>query len=360
MKSLESRSNDRLMEEERARKFTEILQNSLTATGEDLERIKKELNLAPTPKEPVFSENSVTLYRYVPVRKQLQGTPLLIVPSLILRYHIMDLLKGHSLIEDLVNKGIDTYLIDWGVPGEGHGHLTFDYYIGTFMRRCVRKVSRLTGRKQINLLGQCIGGTLGAIYTALYPDQINRFVALTTPVDFEDAGLLAFWTKKEFFDVDAVVDSFGSVVPAEFIYACFPLLDVKATVEKYRRLYDNALDDNFLHNFRAIDQWANDKVPFPGLVFKKFIRDLYQENLLVKGEFTIDERPAKLENIRCPVQSITAEFDHVFPEKAALALMDHVRGPKEYHKIDAGHVTLIALFPQREVTYRLISDFLLA
>ncbi|MDQ7821401.1 MAG: alpha/beta fold hydrolase [Candidatus Eremiobacteraeota bacterium] len=344
--------------QDRNARYREIIFHSTTATRGDLERIKKELNLAPTPKEVIHEECSLRLYRYTPVRKKLHGTPLLIVPSLILRYHILDLLKGHSLIEHLVSRGIDTYLLDWGIPGDEHGALTLDYYIDTFLRRAARKVARFTGREKISLLGQCLGGTFAAVFTSLYPEKIERLICLTTPVDFHDAGLLSLWTSKENFNIDNVVESFGNVIPPEFIHGCFQFLDVKATVERYKKLYHNVLDENFLFYYRAMDQWINDKIPFPAQVFRRFIRDLYQENLLAQGRLLINGRAANPGAITCPVQVITAAKDHVFPEKAAQALTKLVSGPVEYHKIDAGHVTLVALFPQREETYGHITTFL--
>ncbi len=340
-------------------KYLKILLNSMTATTEDFERMKDQLQLAPTPKEVVHQETGVKLYRYTPVKEELHPIPLLIIPSLILKYYVMDLIKEHSLIEHLVNQGIDVYLLDWGVPGPEHGQLTFDYYIDTFMRRAVRKVSRLTGQEKINLMGQCLGGTLAAIFAALYPEKINRFIALTTPVDFEDAGLLSIWTDKKIFDLDKVVNSFGATISPEFIHSCFQYLDLTATVQKYKNLYNNILDENFLYYYRAVDCWVNDKIPFPSKVFRKFIGELYQENLLIKGEFTINNRKVDLSRMDFPILNLVAQFDHVFPEKAAKNLNDLVSGPVEYHLIPAGHVTLIVLFPVRTEVFSIITDFIL-
>jgi len=343
---------------ERNVKYAEIIAQSMKSQGKELERIKEELALAPSDKEVIYSECSLKLYRFKPKFRNLQETPLLIVPSLILRYYVMDLIKGHSLIEHLVNSGIDVYLVDWGVPGDEHGELTFDYYIDTFLRRMVRKVARHAGSAKVNLLGQCLGGTMAAIFTSLYQEKVERLVCLTTPIDFKDAGLLALWTRKDFLNVDKVVSAFGRVIPADFIHSCFQFLDVKATIERYKKLYNNVLDSNFLYYYRALDTWLNDKIPFPGLVFKKFIHELYQENLLARGRFTINNRKADLGAITCPVQIIAAEMDHVFPESAASALVELVSGPVEYRLIPAGHVTLITLFPQRTETYQYISAFL--
>ena len=164
--------------------YAKVLLKSLTATPEELEQIKKKLQINSTPKSVIYQEAAGKLYRFTPVKKRLHPVPLLIVPSLILKYYIMDLLKGHSLIEHLVNQGVDVYLLDWGTPGPEYGRLTFDYYVDTFLRRAVRKVSRTTGKEKINLMGQCLGGTLAAVFASLYPEKINRLVTLTTPVDF--------------------------------------------------------------------------------------------------------------------------------------------------------------------------------
>lgn len=338
-------------------KYVKIILESANAQRTDLEKIRKELRLAPTPKQVLYQECSVKLYRFTPVREKLAPVPLLLVPSLILRYYILDLMTGHSLIENLVQSGIDVYLIDWGFPGDEHGKLTFDDYIGTFLRRGVRQVKRRSGAKKINILGQCLGGTMASMYTALHQDEINRFGALTTPIDFADAGLLSLWTKKENFDIERVVATFGHVIPADFIHASFQYLDLKATVERYKRLYNNVLDDNFMRYYKALDTWLNDKVPFAGPVFGKFIKGLYQENQLAEGKFFVNGLAANLRNITCPVLNIVAQFDHVFPENSARRLNELVSGPVQYHVIAAGHVTLVVLFPEREKTYSIVREF---
>jgi polyhydroxyalkanoate synthase len=110
-----------------------------------------------------------------------------------------------------------------------------------------------------------------------------------------------------------------------------------------------------LKYYKALDT-AN-KVPFPAVVFGKFIKDLYQENLLAKGKFMINGRAADLKNITCPVLNLHAQFDHVFPEKSAKSLNDLVSGPVEYHVMPTGHVTCVVMFPEREQTYKMIRSF---
>lgn len=342
--------------QERNRRYVQTLLDSVGLSPEERDRRRDALKLALTPHETIYEENTLRLYRFqAPSGKKPGGRPLLIVPSLILRWYILDLMPGHSLIEHLVEHGVDVWLIDWGRPGPEHGLLTIGDYVDTFIRRCVRQVSRHTACDRISLMGQCLGGTLAVTYASLHP--VDRLICLTTPVDFQDAGLLSLWTSQETFNVDRVVEAFGPVVPPSFVHACFQFLDVKATVERYKRLYNNVLDEAFMTSYLALDHWLGDQVPFPAQMFKWLIHDLYQENRLSQGRLEVNGRVADPANIEVPLLNISAQYDHVFPEKSVTALHERVKGRADYHCMPTGHVTCVTVFPQRLETYRLITEF---
>ena len=346
---------------ERNRRYAEMLLRNVYPTPQERTRRREQLGLRPTPYDVVHEENSLRLCRFRssdPTVRPRKAAPVLMVPSLILRYYVLDLMKEHSLIEHLVDRGFDVWLCDWGVPGREHGAFAFDDYVGTFLRRCVRHVLRRTGESQLTLFGQCLGGILAAMYTAISSEQIERLICLTTPIDFRDAGLLSLWTRKETFHLESVLAGFGDLIPAEFVHSWFRYLDVRATVESYKRLYNNVLDEGFVRNYSALDEWLNDKIPFAAPAFANLIRDLYQENALVQGKMRIQGKQVDLGRIKCPLLNITAEFDHVFPEQCARALNDISGGPVEHHRAPTGHVTCVTLFPQRLDTFRRISEFL--
>src|SRR6476620_9360649 len=85
--------------------------------------------VAQTPSEVVYTENKLRLLHYRPVVEQPAAMPLLIVPSLLYRYSILDLVPGASLVGYLVEHGLDLYLLDWGTPGREDRYVTFDQYI---------------------------------------------------------------------------------------------------------------------------------------------------------------------------------------------------------------------------------------
>ena len=77
------------------------------------------VELAPTPRDTLFREGTAALYRF----RSAEGAaprpnraPLLLVPSLINRWYVLDLRPGASLARALVDAGFDVYCLDWGVP----------------------------------------------------------------------------------------------------------------------------------------------------------------------------------------------------------------------------------------------------
>ena len=100
-----------------------------------------------TPADVVHRENKWRLLRY---RARTSGpayrTPVLLVPSLINRHYVLDLLPGKSMAEDLVKAGHDVYCVDWGTPGDEDRYLTFDDVCDRYLGRAIRHVARNSRR----------------------------------------------------------------------------------------------------------------------------------------------------------------------------------------------------------------------
>ena len=139
------------------------------------------------------------------------------VYALINKPYVLDLTKGGSLIEYLVNQGFDVYLIDWGTPGYEDRHMKLDDFIMDYIPRAVKKVMRRSNVDEVSLLGYCMGGTMTSIFAALHPElPIRNLVFMTSPFDFENSGSYGEMLNEKFFDVDKIVDTLG-VVPPEMI-----------------------------------------------------------------------------------------------------------------------------------------------
>jgi polyhydroxyalkanoate synthase len=299
--------------------------------------------MAATPAEIVWQRRSVRLlrYRFPESASPAVEVPLFLVPSMINRHYVMDLMKGHSLVEHLLGEGVPLYLIDWGRAADEDRFLDFDYCIEHLLGAAVERACRHAGVQRVSLLGYCMGATLAAIYAALHPERTENLVNLAGPIDFDKGDALFQWTDERWFDPDLVVDAFGNI-PAALMQGSFAWLVPTAGAQKLLALLDRGEDRQFMRIFTAIEKWTNDNVPFPGEAYRKYIRDLFQKNLLVKGELEIYGRAVQLSAIRCPVLVIIASRDHIVPGPSAVPLTG-LCGSKDATAVElpGGHVGIV-------------------
>jgi polyhydroxyalkanoate synthase len=90
-----------------------------------------------SPRDPVYREDKLTLYRYQPRVAEPHGVPLLIVYALVNRPYMMDLQEDRSMIRGLLDAGLDVYLIDWGYPDADDRVLTLGDYVHRYIGHCV-------------------------------------------------------------------------------------------------------------------------------------------------------------------------------------------------------------------------------
>ena len=290
-----------------------------------------------TPADVVHRENKWRLLRYRSKNRK-YATPVLLVPSLINRHYVMDLLPGKSMAEDLVAAGHDVYCIDWGTPEDEDRYVTFDDVTDKYLGRAIRKVARSSPRGKTHVLGYCLGGTLAAIHASVHHEHIASLFLLAAPVAFDDDGLLAAWTRSPDFRVGDIVDACGNV-PWQIMQGAFHMLRPTLTLSKGVTILDRLENDEFLDGFFALETWGNDNVSFPGECYRRYIEELYRGDALMRGEFTLSGRPARLEAITCPVTTVVFEHDTIVPWKSAAVLLDKVSSKdKQLWKLPGGHV----------------------
>jgi polyhydroxyalkanoate synthase len=303
-------------------------------------RLRKPLpEVGQTPSEVVHEENQWRLMRFHPRTEGLAyTTPVLMVPSLINRWYVLDLKPGKSLIEWLVERGYDVWMIDWGAPAAGDRFLTFDEVCDRYLGRAIRKTCRLAGSEQVHLFGYCMGGTLTAIHAAAHPERIASLLQVAAPVDFHDGGVLSQWTRAKRLRTDSMIEAFGNV-PWPLMQASFHMLRPTLNLSKAMHVLDRAWDDESLDGFLALETWGNDNVSLPGEFYRTFAERLYRHNELMAGTFTLGGREVSLGAIDCPIMCVTFEDDHIVPWRGAAAMLEAVSSKaKEHLHLRGGHV----------------------
>ncbi len=298
----------------------------------------EDIDVGVSEKEAVYKEDSLVLYHFKSRTKKQNPVPLLIVYALVNRPYMADLQDGRSMIQGLLNEGIDVYLIDWGYPKSVDKYLTLDDYINGYIDRCVDVIRESHELDKINLLGICQGGCFSLCYTALHQDKVKNLITTVTPVDFHTKDdLLSHMVQK--IDVDQVVDTMGNV-PGEMLNWTFLTLKPYSLMgQKYVDLVDILEDKDKALNFMRMEKWIFDSPDQVGETYREFIKQFYQGNGLVKATVRIGEETVDLENIKNPVLNIYAKDDHLVPPDSSRALEGCV-GTDDYQSLEfpGGHI----------------------
>jgi polyhydroxyalkanoate synthase subunit PhaC len=305
-----------------------------------------------SPSEVVYEEDRVKLLHYKSEEPSTYATPLVVVFALVNRPYILDLKENKSVIAHFVKRGFDTYLIDWGIPTDADRHLGLDDHVNGYLHNVVEYVAERTGSPQVNLFGYCMGGTMSAMYTSLNQKLVKNLILLAAGIDFAKRdGLLQQWTDASVLDVDRFVNAFGNCPPTFLQNAFLMLKPVQNLVEKPLNLYERLTDDAFVDDFFTMEGWLNDNIPVPGEVFREFVKYLYQQNRLVKGQMPLGKHTVNLRNITCPVLNLMASKDDLVPCSQSRVFNDLV-GSTDRKTIEfpAGHIGLaVGSKAQREL-----------
>ena len=297
-----------------------------------------ELNDGISPKDEVYKEDKMVLYHYKARTKKQNPVPLLIVYALVNRPYMADLQEGRSMIQGLLNAGVDVYLVDWGYPDEGDRYLSLEDYINGYLNNCVDKIRETHGINKINILGICQGGTFSLCYAALHQEKVKNIITTVTPVDFHTKDDLLSKLVKH-VDIDLLIDAEGNLTGETMNSIYLSLKPFQLMGQKYVDLVNILDDTKKMRNFMRMEKWIFDSPDQVGEAFREFAKQFYQENGLVKGTVKIGDDTVDLQNITIPVMNIYARDDHLVPPDSSKALGGCVSS-KDYSELEfpGGHI----------------------
>lgn len=342
----------------RARKYA-------TGTHVLLEKIGVETGA--TPMEVVWTRNKARLYRYQRAEGgggKRRAVPILLIYGFVLKPYVFDLVPGNSLVEYLVEEGFDVYLLDYGISGAEDTGLSIEDLVLDYMHGAVQKVLETSGAEEISLFGQSQGGTLCAMYAALFPDApLKNLVLLSAPTEFapNNPGPLGLWTlvirnSGAYFDPVIVPRFFGNLPTDLASQVINSAASLQATAvgtaarpssfgiydEALREMREWAGRDVSVRSWLGVSKWVDDAAPFPGEIFRRWVKDFYQRDKLVKGRMKLREHKVDLSNIRCAVLNVSGKWDFTVPPSQTEATTALARSSdKESVSLDAGHVGML-------------------
>lgn len=259
-----------------------------------------------------------------------------VVPTLVLPPQaghdscIVDFSAQQSQIATIAAAGLHRVAsLDW----IGATHATRDAGIGDYLTVVDEAVEHLGGR--VNLIGDCQGGWLAVIYTALHPDRVNTLTIAGAPVDFHTGpaaihdwvSVLGAGGDLQLFQT--VVDAHDGVLPGGFLLGGFMAMQPAGEIDRQLQLLARLDDAEHVRRYAEFERWFQHTQDISGAFYLWIVEQLFAGNALISGELTIDGALVDLGRIRCPVVLLAGATDHITPPEQVFALADAISTPPE-------------------------------
>ena len=284
------------------------------------------------------------------------GRPLLIVPSLVNRYYVLDIAPGRSLLDHLDQAGFAPYVVDWDRPGESERGFTLTDYIAGRLDQALDAVLERAGQPPA-LIGYCMGGLLALALAQRRRTDLTALVLLATPWDFSaDAGEAPAMLASIKPALGGMMDALGEL-PTDIIQAMFYTLDPMLVPRKFLRFAKMDMKGAEAGAFVALEDWINDGVPLAAPVAREALFGWYGENTPANGLWRVAGRPVAPEAVTLPCLALVPDGDRIVPPASASALAAALPNATEL-RTALGHIGMVVSENARERAWKTIVDWL--
>lgn len=312
-------------------------------SGRPLPTLGPGQGLAMTPGEVVYRNGLIELIQYRPTTAHVQAEPVLIVPSCIMKYYILDLSPHNSMVRWLVDQGHTVYIVSWRNPDETDALLAMDDYVRDGVLVPLDHVHQ-TCAQPVHLMGYCLGGTFAAIAAAALSgggtasgpggQVLASLSLLAAEVDFTEPGDLGILIDEAQVRLLEDMMAAKGFLTGQQMAASFQFLharDLVWSTQTRRWLMGQEEVPNDLM------VWNADVTRLPAVMHSQYLRRCYLDNDLAEGRYVHEGRPISLRDIRVPVFAVGTVKDHVAPWRSVYKIHRLVSSDVTFALTNGGH-----------------------
>jgi len=310
----------------------------------------------------VWSEGTTRLLDFGATHRAARGRKVravLVVPSLINRWEVLDLTAQKSLMRAMAAEGLRPYLVDWGAPGEEERRFDATAYVAR-LERALGFVGK-RARRAPAVMGYCMGGTLAVALTARRPRRVSGLALLAAPWDFHADKTGHAFLLSAGPTLAKLADTAGEL-PVDVLQTLFWSLDPWLAVKKFGRFLGMDQTGEHAREFVLLEDWINGGAPLAGPVARECLVGWYGDNLPGTNKWVVGGKKIVPSKIKRPALVMIPSGDRIVPPLSAAALVDPKRGLKNATRLDLplGHIGMVVSGRARELCWTPLFDWLRA
>ena len=309
------------------------------------------------------------VHRYLPLGRggrRAAALPVLLVPPLAAPAICFDLRRGCSVAEHLLQRGRETYLVDYGRVRFSDRSLGLEHWIEDVIPSSVRAVSEDAGGRPVQLVGWCLGGILALLAHCYDRDlPVASAALIASPFDFSRVPLVAPLRPVAAVTQGRLVTQLYRALggaPAPFVKRGYQLAGIDKYVMKPWTVLSNLNDRDLLAQIEAVDEFMDNMHAYPGRTFGQLYHRFFRSNDLANGQLSLTGRTLDLADVRVPVLAIAGRGDGIAPVAACHHVGDLLPNAAsvQLETAPGGHLGVLTGRAARGTTWALLDDFLAA
>ncbi len=293
----------------------------------------------------VWQQGTTKLLDYAPSST---GPVLLVVPSLINRFEILDIDRDKSFLRFIADSGFHPLVVDWGEVGPEEQNFTIADYITERLLPLLSLAREKHDGKPVHLAGYCMGGVFAMALALMQPESVRSLTLLATPWDFSGGvgGVPGIGTPlgrlfmQQATGMHDYLEKVG-ILPASFLQSVFTLFQPVRILEKFMAFSSLAPESSSARRFVLTEDWLNDGVPLALLVAQECLHDWYGKNLTAKNKWYVGDLLIDPTKLAIPTFVLAATKDKIVPFESAASLAKLIP-VVTLHAPEMGHIGLMA------------------
>ncbi len=297
-------------------------------------------NIGVSPGKVIYQNDLMQLIQYDPATETVLRRPLLIGPPWINKFYILDLRPKNSFVHWAVSQGHTVFMISWVNPDAALSHKGFEDYMLEGYLAAMDVIEQITGERQVDVIGYCLGGTLLACTLAYLAakgdDRVTSATFFVTMTDFQEAGELGvFIDEEQISALEEKMEKTGYLEGATMA-GSFNMLRANDLIWSF--VVNNYLLGNEPFPFDLL-YWNSDSTRMPATMHSFYLRNMYQKNLLQQqGGITLAGVPIDLGRVKTPAYFLSTREDHIAPWRSTYRGTQLLGGPKRFVLAASGHI----------------------